>query len=139
MYRFHTTCHTSNLATIRRFVGQKLQTLGIDEQSIDLMVLAVDEVCANLILHSNQNNSEPLEIRILPGKEGVEFDIRDKGIFFNYTDYEPPALDDIRKQQRRGGLGLLLVRRIMDHVQYERNTAFNSCRLYKRVAYPAQA
>lgn len=113
--------------------------LGVDEQSADLMVLAVDEVCANLILHSNQNNSDPLEIRIIPNREGIEFDIRDKGIFFNYTEYEPPDLDDIRKQQRRGGLGLLLVRRIMDQIHYESNAAFNSCRMYKRVPYPASA
>lgn len=133
-FHHHTLCDTANLKGIRTFVENSLKTLCTDQGEVELMVLAVDEVCANLILHSNKNNNEPLEVIITPKKDGIMFDIRDRGIFFNYESYDPPLVEDLQKQERRGGLGMLMVRKIMDNIHYEHQPAFNSCKLFKRLA-----
>jgi serine/threonine-protein kinase RsbW len=134
-YSIKTTCKKENLKQIRVFVGEKLQELGVKEPESDLMILAVDEVCANLIIHSNKNNNQPLEVNIIPQKEGVAFEIKDQGKYFDYSLYEPPQIEDIRREQRKGGLGMLLVRKIMDHIHYETHSDFNSCHLFKKVAF----
>jgi serine/threonine-protein kinase RsbW len=47
-----------NLKTVRDFVSSTLQGMSIPDPDINMMVLAVDEVCANRILHSPLNSHE---------------------------------------------------------------------------------
>ncbi len=136
-YSFKVPCCKDKLQSIRDFIYNTLQHYDISEVELSQMVLAVDEVCANLMIHSHQcNPKESLELVIVvKDKESVTFEIRDKGAGFNIKNYKEPCLEQIIREKKKGGIGLLLVKRIMDHIEFSYNakTSRNIYRLHKMI------
>ena len=128
-------CSKEKLRDVRVFVEEHLKKLGVPEVEAGKMVLAVDEVCANLMIHSH--NCDPtksigIQIKSKKGKE-IVFDISDYGVGFNFCHYKEPSLEEIIKQKKKGGVGLILVKRIMDHMEFIRKHNRNVYRLVKRL------
>lgn len=134
MHRLKTPCQREKLKEIRRFIAEALDSIGFSEKEAMQVILAVDEVCANLIIHSNKcDPSESLEIYIEDGREGeVMFEIIDRGDGFNYKSYKEPNLEEIVRKRRKGGLGIMLVKNIMDSVEFSQEKNRNICRLVKK-------
>jgi serine/threonine-protein kinase RsbW len=98
------------------------------------MVLAVDEICANLIIHANQENEKKfLTLSINHKNSGFLFEIYDEGKSFKQDKYKEPNIHDNIRQGKKGGVGIALVNRIMDTVEFHSNGDQNICRLYKKV------
>ena len=134
-YNFKAPCSKKKLRAIRNFIGKNLKKHDLDDIEINMIVLAVDEVCANLIIHSHDcdpNESLELNMNIDAKREGVTFEIIDRGEGFNILNYKEPTLDDIVKNKKKGGLGLMLVKRIMDHIEFQSSPKKNVCKLYKK-------
>ena len=114
------SCSKQNLAKIRQFVQQTLDMYQVPDVESHKLVLAVDEVCANLIIHANNcNPGEKLELIInIDPDENIVFEIKDQGIGFDISKYKEPQIEDIVMSKRKGGLGLMLVKRIMDQVEF---------------------
>jgi serine/threonine-protein kinase RsbW len=130
------TCDKKNLRSIRDFVSNSLREFGIDENMNNMIVLAVDEVCANLIIHSNNCNTEEtiqLDIKLERQPEGLLFEIFDRGRFFDYETYQEPSLAEIITKKKKGSIGLMLVRRIMDKIEFSHESTHNVCRLFKKI------
>ncbi len=134
-YRFKVPCSKSKLGDIREFLQQVLSANSIPEVTVNTLVLAVDEVCANLIIHShNCNPDHHIELKVrVNGKSKITFDIIDHGIGFNIGDYKEPSISDIVNQKRKGGIGLMLVRRIMDEIELIKGKKKNVYRLHKKI------
>ena len=133
-YNFEVSCTKSKLKSIREFVEGVLVKCPLTENEAHNLVLAVDEICANLIIHSHQcNPNENLEVQIVVNaKEGITFEISDKGEAFNPLNYQSSSVQQIVKEKRRGGMGLLLVKHIMDDIEFSCQQDQNVCRLHKR-------
>lgn len=134
-YKFKVPCSKSKLGEIREFLQRVLSENSIPEVTVNTLVLAVDEVCANLIIHShNCNPDEQIELKVnVNGKSEITFDIIDHGDGFNIGNYEEPSISDIIKQKRKGGIGLMLVRRIMDEIELIEGKKGNVYRLHKKI------
>lgn len=99
-----------------------------------MITLAVDEVCANLIIHSHKNNPKEFIILNIQEQNGMMvFEIIDNGESFNLLKHEEQPINQIVKQKRKGGLGIMLVKRIMDDIQIYNAPNYNVCRLYKKI------
>ncbi|MGK7389365.1 MAG: ATP-binding protein [Candidatus Cyclobacteriaceae bacterium M2_1C_046] len=134
-YNCSVQCKKEKLKNIRLFVKEKLDGHGLSDLDVSAIVLAVDEICANLIIHSNKCNPDEtiiLEMEIKDGKE-VFFEITDQGEAFDIKQYKEPTIEEIIKAKKKGGIGLLLVKRIMDNVEFTSETDKNTCRLYKKI------
>lgn len=133
-YSLKVACSIDNLKNIRSFVSKRLHELSVSELEINMLVLAVDEICANLIIHSNNNNEQQqLEVAIQDDAEGVAFEIKDQGEAFDVNSYEIPDIDEIIRTKRKGGLGLILVKRIMDKIELRKEKGHTVLRLFKKV------
>ena len=123
------------MSQIRKFVEQTLSSYSISDIEVHKLVLAVDEVCANLIIHANNcNTDEHLELVVdVNPKSQITFIIKDKGIGFDMTHYEEPELDELVSSKRKGGLGLKLVKRIMDKIEFSTEKNHNICKLVKNL------
>jgi serine/threonine-protein kinase RsbW len=126
-------CSIDHLKSIRTFVSKSLQDLSIPELEINMMVLAVDEICANLIIHS-QNEQQFLEVTIKDESGGVAFEIADQGEPFDVNSYQVPDIEELIKSKRKGGLGLMLVKKIMDSIELRKEKDFTILRLFKKVS-----
>jgi len=122
------------LRDIRMFVSESLKNHALPDVQISTLVLAVDEVCANLIIHSHKcNPKENIEISINIDADTIVFDIIDNGAGFDISSYSEPSLGEIVKKKRKGGLGLILVRKIMDKIEMINEDNQNICRLVKNI------
>lgn len=128
-------CNKGELTKIRQFTSDILEDHEIPDLEAHKLVLAVDEVCANIIIHANNCNPESrIEFDILFKPEQIIFTFRDKGAGFDINTYEAPSIDEIVSSRRQGGLGLMLVKRIMDKIEFSTEKNHNICRLIK--SYP---
>jgi serine/threonine-protein kinase RsbW len=112
-----------------------LGNLHLSENNLNQLVLAVDEVCTNIIFHSANNNpNKTLEITIVESADSLEFEIIDRysGQFNPVQALQVrPTLQNIIEERRKGGIGLLLVRNIMDEVEVSHENCQNIWRLRK--------
>jgi len=129
------SCSTDRLLEIRNFIAEILTSYSYPETEAHKLILAVDEVCANLIIHSNNcNPSESIEISIdFNPAESVIFEIIDRGVSFDMNKYQEPSLQELVSSKRKGGLGLMLVKRIMDKIEFKSEKNTNICRLVKLI------
>jgi serine/threonine-protein kinase RsbW len=129
-------CSTKNLKEIRAFVCQTLQKLSVPEIEINMMVLAIDEVCANFIIHSNHcDENQHIELKIQDDIHGVSFEIMDEGEPFDESSYKEPDINQLVKEKKKGGIGLMLVKRIMDKIEFQKEKDHTICKLFKKVDF----
>jgi serine/threonine-protein kinase RsbW len=131
------SCNLENLQKVRDFVRQQLQSHNLTDLTKNQIVLAIDEVCANLIIHSNnQDKSQDIELSLqfIKTPQGIEVELKENGLPFDYLQYSEPTIEELVEQKSNGNMGLMLVRRIMDEIQYIRRGNQNICRLYKSLA-----
>jgi serine/threonine-protein kinase RsbW len=134
MDKIKIACSTENLREVRRFVNTVLSKLNISDNDISMIVLAVDEICANRIIHSNKSDkNNQLEVEISNKSEGVVFRIKDTGDYFDNTTQNDPDIFNLMKERRKGGLGLMLVRKIMDSIEVKKEDPYTTYTLFKRL------
>jgi len=136
-YSYKAPCSKKQLHCIRKFIQQTLDRFDISDIDKCQIVLAVDEVCTNLMVHShNCNPNETIELVInIEDQQGIMFEIQDHGKAFNFLEYIEPKMEEIVRTRRKGGLGIMLVKRIMDQIEFDRDVVNNKniCRLYKKI------
>ena len=66
-------------------------------------------------------------------KGNLVFEIIDDGTVFDINAFTEPTLDNLIHVKRKGGLGIRLVKSIMDSIEYETREGRNICRLRKKV------
>ncbi|HLZ17212.1 MAG TPA: ATP-binding protein [Cyclobacteriaceae bacterium] len=134
-YRYNIGCSLSNLKGIRDFVRNTLNENHVPELQISAIVLALDEMCSNLMIHAHHCNPEHfLELHIdHPGTDTYIFEIIDDGNVFDINQFNEPEMDSLVHEKRKGGLGIRLVKSIMDKIEYKNEGGKNICRLTKIV------
>lgn len=135
-HNFKVSCLKDNLKQIRNFVNSTLDKVtDLSEIEINQLVLAVDEICSNLIIHGHKCNPEEcIEIKIYTEKNNIIFEVLDINTNkFDINLYRKPSLSNIIKEKRKGGIGLLLVNRIMDDIQVFTNEEENIWQLSKKI------
>jgi serine/threonine-protein kinase RsbW len=123
---------TSALAGVREFVDELAISFGFGEKEVSEITLAVDEACTNVIKHAYKGNpNTEFEVRILAS--GVEFQVvvRDWGAGFKPEEVPVPNIKDKFKKHKAGGLGIFLMRKLMDTVEYQGRDASNEVRLVR--------
>ncbi|MBI1192530.1 MAG: ATP-binding protein [Bacteroidetes bacterium] len=127
-------CRREELKSIRDRLGAELETHGITGLLRDQVVLAVDEACANAIIHGNdcdENRTIRIEAELREGILTVR--IYDVGQF----EFDPKLLerdiDYFIRNKMKGGLGLKLIHAIMDEVRFDLVDGVCVCTMIKAV------
>lgn len=128
-------CSKEELIRVRQFTSDILEENNVPDLQAHKLVLAVDEVCANLIIHANDcNPHSQIEFDIVFKPQQIIFTFRDRGMGFDINEYQSPSMQELISTRRQGGLGLMLVKRIMDKIEFSSEKNSNICRLIK--TYP---
>ena len=111
---------TENLAMIREFVSGVGGQAGFGEAEIGKLELAVDEACANVIEHAYGHDlSKDVTVRASFDNDALRIAVIDEGKGFDPGSVTQSELDELVHQRQSGGLGLRLIRTLMDEVKYE--------------------
>ena len=114
----------SYLHRIRDFIGGIVAEVGIDQQDIDNIELALDEACTNVIEHgyAPDDPNKEITIRMEIDTSKLVLTVIDYAEPFDILRYTPRDDNDLKAEGRDGGLGIRLIKRIMDTIEY-RTTA----------------
>jgi len=112
---------TNHIATINQFSPAEAQKIA----------LATDEAITNVIKHSYEYKmDEDITMEFYCSADGLKIKIIFTGV--------PPVLKEVGvnfdlmiKEKKKGGLGVELMRRIMDSVEYKTVGNINSCEMIK--------
>lgn len=110
---------TDNLAVIREFIKNSAIESGFSNDTISKISLAVDEACTNIIKHAYKFSPDR-EIKIFTQFNDSKLTIRitDNGDKFDPNLIPEPNLKEYHRQKKVGGLGMFLMKKLMDEVQY---------------------
>jgi serine/threonine-protein kinase RsbW len=102
-----------------------------DEEILDLQ-LGVEEAIANIILHGYRSVSGEVEIEIDVTGKAAEVSISDQAPPFDPLSVPVPDLGAELSERHAGGLGIHLMRQVVDEVRYEYVNGKNVLKLVKR-------
>ncbi len=110
---------TDNLLEVREFVSEAARQFGFGDEDVANIVLAVDEACTNIIKHAYQYAPDKeILVSIVRNNGSFEVKIKDNGKNFDPNELRPPDLKQNLSHHRRGGLGVYLMKKLMDKVEY---------------------
>ena len=92
---------------------------GFNDEEISKIALAVDEACTNVIKHAYEfDPSKRITITVKLGASLFEVDVLDTGRQFDPSRVLAPDMKEYLTHFRRGGLGVYLMKSLMDKVEY---------------------
>lgn len=111
---------TENLTKVREFISSVIQEINASQDIAGDVILAVDEACTNIIKHAYRffpDGEIKIKIKYSPNKIKVE--ITDQGEPFSPDTVPTPDLKKYFEEKRVGGLGMYLMKSLMDSVEYK--------------------
>ena len=108
------------LDEIREFVGDIARAGGFDAKDVYNIQLAADEAASNIIEHAYEGVSNGiLELSCGVKANVITIILMDRGESFDPSEIPMPDLKADLSERKIGGLGIFLMRKLMDEVHYE--------------------
>ena len=118
-----------NIERIMSFVLQSAREQGIpEEKDVDIQI-AVEEAFVNICSYAYVGGRGEVEVNCCSINDSFVIEIIDSGIPFDITSVEDPDVKADIYERKVGGLGGLLIRKLMDMAVYRREGNRNVLRL----------
>ncbi|UCE20017.1 MAG: ATP-binding protein [Gemmatimonadota bacterium] len=119
-YELKIPSQTDNLELIRDFVSKVSAKVGFHDDDVDKIQIAVDEACTNVIKHAYDKEGEDhIGIIIKIDYQKLAIIVTDRGKGFDPKTLELPRMEAYLAELRVGGLGIYLMKTLMDEVNYD--------------------
>ena len=126
-----------SLDEIRDFVGEAASQVGFSKKEIYSIQLAADEASTNIIEHAYAGiEGGKIEMVCNIVDSELEIVMRDQGTPFDPSSVPEPKVKADLAERKIGGLGMYLMRKLMDEVYYESSSEGNTLRMIKRMEDP---
>jgi serine/threonine-protein kinase RsbW len=100
-------------------VSRVARQAGFDEPAVYQIQLAMDEACANIVQHAYRGmDPGDMEVSCYLDEQALSIRLRDWGRSFSPDDVANPDLEAPLEERTLGGLGLFLIKQVMDQVHY---------------------
>ena len=107
-----------SIAIIQAAIENAAESL-LDKRRLFQLTMAVEELMTNIVRHSG--TSEPVDVSINQDQQTFSVRLTDKGPAFDPFRQAPkPALEAGLEERPIGGLGVHLVQKMLDKVEYRR-------------------
>ena len=123
-----------NLDEVIGFINNELERQNCPPELQTQIDLAVEEIFVNIVNYAYQSASGSVRIGIAVGEE-VVIRIEDTGAPYNPLERSDPDLDKPLMERDIGGLGIFLVKKMMDKVDYMRIDNKNVLVMTKKISH----
>jgi len=121
--------HLDQIESIGRFVQEAAQDAGFDEMESYACELAVCEACENIILHGYGDKSTgEIEVQVQCEPDSLTIELLDDAPPFDPAN-SPTNSDRSVEDPPIGGLGLVIMHKVMDELEYNRREGRNRLRM----------
>ena len=118
------TNESKNLSLVRQKIGEILDKTTFTREDKNKIILAVDEAVANVVEHAYGAGRGEIDLVFDVDRERLQITIRDNGTKFNPQEVATPDIHKYIKDGRKGGLGMFIMRKIMDEVRYSLDSTY---------------
>jgi serine/threonine-protein kinase RsbW len=109
-----------SLSKMSEFVTRAASAAGFSQTAIYAVEMAVDEACTNIIEHAYGGEERgDIECTCQVSEGELTVTLRDFGRPFDPSGVPEPNIHAGLEERREGGLGLFLMRKLMDEVHFE--------------------
>lgn len=110
-------CKPEYVRTVRTLVGEMADSVPLSPEAVEEVKVAVSEAVANIVRHAYGGcpGDNPVVIKCSSESGRLTLEIIDKGIGFEVPAHGAAPNPDVN---REGGLGIILIRHLMDSVDY---------------------
>ena len=110
---------TGQLKVVRAFVADVVRQGAVPRAFENGILLAVDEAVTNIITHAyKEGRRDIIEITLDIDPRRFTVAIRDSGTSFDPKAIPSPSMKDHLTNGKRHGMGIFLMRQVMDEVEY---------------------
>ena len=124
-----------NMLDMLGFVEQELENYGCSMRMQTAISVALEEVFINVAHYAypDGNGTAKVSVGIDPTTDEMTCILRDSGIAFNPLTQDDPDITLPVEQREIGGLGILIVKKTMDFVEYSRENGENILTMRKKL------
>ncbi len=134
MYTLRLPAKLESLETFRSFVLQTIKDWNITQEIVPRIELVLEEVLTNIIHYAYSTGEGDMEITCtLLNKDKLCVVIQDWGTPFNPLTKNSPDLSDNLFERRIGGLGIFLIRKMVDELDYQHKEGKNILKLCMKI------
>jgi serine/threonine-protein kinase RsbW len=108
----------AEIPEVSAWLEEVMQASGFSEEAILDIQLAAEEAITNVIVHGYKEPGGEVVITCHVTRDRVEVEIADTAPPFDPLSMPEPDLDSSIEERRIGGLGVFLIRQVMDGVSY---------------------
>ena len=123
----------SQLAELNQFLREFWRAAELEPASLGSFELALEEIFLNIVMHGSRPGSAlRVEVSLSLGTDAVTMTVEDDGPHFDPLSLPEPDVTASLADRRVGGLGVHLVRNLMDTVSYARVGGCNQLCMSRR-------
>ena len=118
MEKITVSAKTESLESVLEFIGKILSPFGVDSSKQNRIKIAAEEIFINIASYAYPDSQG--EVTVCAGIERGVFtaEFFDEGIPYNPLDKNEPDISLPPEEREIGGLGVFMVKKIMDKVDY---------------------
>ncbi len=116
-----------SLEQFQQFVAKCAGDHGFSDERVDEMVIAMEEALVNVFNYAYPEEDGEVQVRCWIDDSDHRFvlEISDSGNAFNILEAPDPELSDSISERPLGGLGIFLIRQLMEEVKCRRENDRN--------------
>ena len=125
-----------NLDEVLSFVDERLEDAGCPVKIQTQIDIAVEEIYVNIASYAygQETGNADISIEILDDPLTAVISFSDSGIPYNPLEKEDPDITLPAEERPIGGLGIYMVKKSMDEVEYEHKEGCNVFTIKKRLS-----
>ena len=124
-----------NITIITEFVNEQLEKISCPIKAKRQIDIAIDEIMANIVNYAYDTMGGNITVRVWQEEDNNVAAIAfvDSGIQYNPLERKNPDITLSAEERELGGLGIYLVKKSMDEVEYEYSNGCNVFTIKKRL------
>jgi serine/threonine-protein kinase RsbW len=123
----------NNFENFMTFIDNQLMNVQIDYSDRTKILTACEEIIVNIIHYAYKQSEGNLEIRIFFTPHAITLTFADSGIPFDPLAKPDADINAPIDERQTGGLGILMVKKLMDEVKYEYKDSKNNFTIIKYI------
>lgn len=122
------------LEHVLQFVEKIGEELALDTELVMNLKLVMEEMVSNIIFYAYPEGAEgAIELSVGGDEKELTFLLSDEGLEYDPTLKEDPDLDVNPAERRLGGMGIFIVKNLMDSISYQRHDGKNLLTMKKNI------
>jgi anti-sigma regulatory factor (Ser/Thr protein kinase) len=120
------------LPVLRNFISRIASKYRLSKSEVNALTISIDEACTNIIKHGYRNiQAGSITMNVHIKNDSLEVELIDHGISFDPNQVSDPNISQYIQNGKKGGLGIFIMKKFLDDIQYMSSEKVNILRLIK--------